>query len=174
LMSVQATGLGASSAAAVVEELAGLGARVLVRLGVGRALDAGLEAGAIVWVSEARAGDGTSVAMGARGAVCPDPALTRMLALETGGAGVAVMSSDLFYDSRPDWSEEGRRAGCMAADLEGAAVLRTATVRGLAAGALLGLTESFERRLDRDETKALGMRLGQMAAAALQDRSADR
>lgn len=167
-MSVQATGLGATSAAAVVEELAGLGARTLVRLGLGRALDPELPTGAIVCVSEARGGDGVSRAMGARGSLPPDRALAERLRAEAGaGTTGAVVSSDLFYDPRRDWAERWRQAGCLAVDLEGAAVAWVASTHGIAAAGLVGVTESGERRLDRDETKALVVELGQLAAAAL-------
>lgn len=166
-MSVQATGLGATSAAAVVEELAGLGAKRLVRLGLGRALDPALPTAAIVCVSEARSGDGVSRALGARDSLPPDPALAERLLALPGATSGAVASSDLFYDPRWDWAEQWRRAGCLAVDLEGAAVAWVASVHGLAAAGLIGVNESGERRLDRDATKALVVELGEFAAAAL-------
>lgn len=166
-MSVQATGLGATSAAAVVEELAGLGARTLVRIGLCRALDPELAAGTIVCVLEARPGDGASQALGAGGPLLPDEELMRRLRAEAGAVAGAVVSSDLLDDPRAEWAEGWRRAGCLAIDLEGAAVAQVASLNAIPAAALVGVTRSAGRRLDRDETKALAVRMGQVAAGAL-------
>src|SRR6185503_1835638 len=71
LLTIQSTGLGGPSAAAVVAELVGLGARRLVRVGTAAGLgDTPL--GALVAVEAAIAGDGASRALGAGERVEPD------------------------------------------------------------------------------------------------------
>src|SRR3954470_5476809 len=65
LVTVQSTGMGGPSAAIVVEELIGLGARVLVRIGTCGALIDGLELGQLLAASPVLVADGTSRALGA-------------------------------------------------------------------------------------------------------------
>src|SRR3954452_18780477 len=63
LVTVQSTGMGGPSAAIVAEELIGLGARVLVRIGTCGALSGDLSLGELVAVDAALAADGTSRAL---------------------------------------------------------------------------------------------------------------
>src|SRR5918996_4893588 len=65
-LTIQSTGLGGPSAAAVVAELVALGARRLVRVGTGAGLG-GTRLGALVVAREAIAADGASRALGAGG-----------------------------------------------------------------------------------------------------------
>src|SRR5918994_6889538 len=74
-LTVQSTGLGGPSAAAVVVELIALGARRLVRVGTAAGLGPG-GVGTIVVVREALAADGASRALGAGARVGADPELT--------------------------------------------------------------------------------------------------
>ena len=64
-LTIQSTGMGGPSAAIVVEELIGLGARRLVRIGTCGALAGDLELGDLLAVATVLPGDGTSVALGA-------------------------------------------------------------------------------------------------------------
>ena len=116
-LTLQATGIGGPSAAAVVGELAALGARRFVLVGSASGV-----AGLLV-VSEAVAGDGASRALGAGERVPADPGLLDALRA-TGPVGV-IRSADLLG------------SGDAPADLETAAVLQAAVVRGLAAAAVL-------------------------------------
>ncbi|HET8673002.1 MAG TPA: hypothetical protein VFL87_05175, partial [Thermoleophilaceae bacterium] len=68
-LTVQATGMGGPSAAIVIEELVGLGAQTLVRIGTCGALDRSLAIGSVVAVERALADDGASTALGAGDAV---------------------------------------------------------------------------------------------------------
>src|ERR687897_1163826 len=82
-LTIQSTGLGGPSAAAVVAELVALGARRLVR--VGTAAGVGSTAlGAIVVADAALAADGTSRALGASGRMEADAAITAALAHAAG------------------------------------------------------------------------------------------
>src|SRR5215207_9446761 len=77
-LTIQSTGLGGPSAAAVVAELVALGARRLIRVGTAAGLgDTGL--GAVVIATAALAADGASRALGAGPRVEADAALTAAL-----------------------------------------------------------------------------------------------
>ena len=73
-LTIQSTGLGGPSAAAVVAELVALGARRLVRVGTAAGLGA-TTLGALVVADAALAVDGASRALGAGARVAADPAL---------------------------------------------------------------------------------------------------
>lgn len=116
-LTIQSTGMGGPSAAIVIEELARLGARRLVRVGSCGALLGGFALGDAIVAEEAIASDGTSRALGAGERVAADAALTDALTDaaagevsgggkpggpgEPGGGAVrrgAVVTTDLFYD----------------------------------------------------------------------------
>src|SRR6186713_2150458 len=78
-LTIQSTGLGGPSAAAVVAELVALGARRLVRVGTASGLGA-TRPGTLVIAREALAVDGASRALGAGARVAADAALTAALA----------------------------------------------------------------------------------------------
>jgi phosphorylase superfamily protein len=78
-LTVQATGMGAPSAAIVVQELIDLGARTLVRIGTCGALDGGLGLGTLVSAEHALATDGASRALAAGERVAADPGLAAAL-----------------------------------------------------------------------------------------------
>jgi uridine phosphorylase len=162
-LTIQSTGLGGPSAAAVVAELVALGARRLIR--VGTAAGVGASAlGAIVVAEAALAGDGASRALGAAGRVAADEAITAALAEAAGAPRVLVASADV-HDPVPAgrWDE----AGAVASDLTTAAVLAAARRHGAAAGAVLGITRAHGERLGDDALEPLEAALGAAAAAAL-------
>jgi uridine phosphorylase len=162
-LSVQATGLGGASAAVVAWELADLGARVLVRVGECRALGPEARRGALLCAPRAVAADGASVALGADGHVEGDGGLSERLAAAAGAAG-DVVSCDLFYDPRPPVESEG----AVVRDLESAAVLQVAALRGLRAGCVLAVVEGADgARLAREGASALGIEAGRAAWTAL-------
>jgi uridine phosphorylase len=116
-VTLQATGIGGPSAAAVVGELAALGAVRFVFVGSVLRGPAG-----VVVVAEAVCDDGASRALGAGATVAPDALLLE--ALRPAGAVLAVRSCDVAGGEGPY-------------DLETAAVLQAATRLGLPAAALL-------------------------------------
>lgn len=173
-VTVQSTGMGGPSAAIVVEELVSLGARRLIRIGTCGALRPDVALGELIAASEVIAGDGASRALGARGTVRPDPALTAALVAAGARSGV-VASTDLFYEAEmPARTECGDHA--LAVEMEAAAVLRVAELRGARAACVLGVSDlvpglsglrSPRRRLDDQQLEQLGIRLGRVAVAAL-------
>src|SRR3954464_3912679 len=115
LMTIQSTGLGGPSAAAVVADLVALGARRLVRVGAADAPPRGGAPGAIVVAEAALPGDGASRALGADGPLRADAVLTA--ALRAAGGPDArtglVASTDLLpeHDPRPrEWIGAGVEA----------------------------------------------------------------
>jgi uridine phosphorylase len=159
-LTIQSTGLGGPSAAAVVAALTGLGARRLVRVGTAAGLGA-TPLGAVVVVEAAIAADGASRALGASGRVAADPALTA--ALEGDLRGV-VASVDVHDPRRAaDWIAQG----ALAIDLATAAVLAAAARAGATAAAVLGVTRVSGERLGDAETERLESVLGAAGAAAL-------
>ena len=170
-MTIQATGMGGPSTAIVVEELLQLGARVLVRTGTCGALDLERELGELVTAAEVLAADGASRALGAGERLRPDSELTDALRRAGGGDAVTAVTSDLFYERRPDVQEEWRRAGADVVEMEAAAVLAAAGRSGARAGCLLLVTDlvgdASRRRLEQDELEASEERLGAVALRAL-------
>ena len=162
-LTIQSTGLGGPSAAAVVAELVALGARRLVRVGTGAALGA-TAAGAVVVVESALAYDGASRALGAGERVAADPALTAALAGAADVAPAPIASADI-HD--PVLAAGWAAAGAVACDLTTAAVLAAAAHGGVAGAALIGITRAGGARLEGDALEALERRLGAAALAAL-------
>ena len=172
-VTVQSTGMGGPSAAIVAEELIDMGARTLVRIGTCGSLVEELRLGALVPVAEALVADGASRALGADGRVAADPALAGALADAAEGDPALVVSSDLFYDRRDDAAEGWRSAGAVAVEMETAAILQVARLRGVRAGCLLGVSDELaagRERIDAERLEAMGVRLGEVALAALRTR----
>jgi uridine phosphorylase len=172
ILTVQATGMGGPSAAIVVEELIGLGAKTLLRIGTCGALTGGFELGELVVAGRALGADGTSASLGVNGAVEADPGLTA--ALEAAGARrVTAVSTDLFYDDAHDHAaERWVGGGAEVVEMEAATLLAVAGRRGARAGVLLGVTDLLtdgRRRLEDEGVEALGLGLGRAAWAALSD-----
>jgi uridine phosphorylase len=164
-LTVQSTGMGGPSAAIVVEELIGLGARVLLRTGTCGALDADLAIGDVVAARSVIPADGTSRALGASGSVEPDERLLAAL-VEAGARAVTVRSADLFY------GDEGE--GGDVVEMEAATVLQIARNHGLRAACVLGVSDVLagdeRHRICAEHLEALGVQLGQAAYAALATR----
>ena len=177
-LSVQSTGMGGPSAAIVVEELIGLGAHTLVRIGTCGTLDLDLDLGDLIVAGEALSADGTSAALGAGERVRPDRGLTAALARAAGRAPAPVASCDLFYDGRPGEAAGWRARGAVAVEMEAATLFRLAQLRGVHAGCLLAVSDRLDvdrpegptrsrDRIGREDLEAAGLRLGEVAYAAL-------
>lgn len=145
-LTIQSTGIGGPSAAAVLLDLAAHGVRRAIRVGRARPLAAGVPPHARILVSAALRGDGASRALGGTDAVRPDAELTRSLrtALGSGAREGVVLSRDL--DDTPadrHKAEDARHA--LVSDLETAAVLAAGERAGVAvAGALVAQNGSGE------------------------------
>jgi uridine phosphorylase len=165
--------MGGPSAAIVTEELIALGARRLVRIGTCGALGYGLGLGELVAAERVIPADGASVALGADGELRPDPVLLEGL-LRAGARPATVVSTDLFYDPRPQGERGWTARGAAVVEMEAAAVFRVADLRGAAAACVLAVTDvptaGGARRLEADTDEALGLRLGEAGYAALRTR----
>lgn len=169
-LTVQATGMGGPSAAIVIEELIDLGARTLLRIGTCGALVAGLELGQLLAAAEVIPADGTSVALGAGELLRPDAGLTAVL-VDGGARPTTVLSTDIFYDpggeAVPGWAARGAEA----VEMEAATLLAIADRRGVAAAAVLAVTDLLEgdrrERISSEALEAVGPRLGEAGWAAL-------
>jgi uridine phosphorylase len=140
-LTVQSTGVGGPSAAIVTEELIGLGARRLVRVGSGRAL-AELEPDILVAAERVLSGDGASAALGANGALGSDPVLLERL-VAAGATPGTVVTTDLFYGEPP--------AGGSVVDLEAGAILQVAARHGVPAACVLALAADEQLALRAGE-----------------------
>jgi uridine phosphorylase len=154
-LTVQATGIGAPSATAVLRDLAELGLQRAVRVGTCVASDPGLAAGALVGVAEAVAEDGVSRALGRAGQALR-PAID--LAGLDGVVPARITSSDV----------ETGGGEAAAEDLQTAALLAVSADLDVLMGALLVVGEDTEgSRLGEDEMAEAARRAGRLAAAAL-------
>jgi purine-nucleoside phosphorylase len=159
-LTIQSTGLGGPSAAIVTEELIGLGARRLVRVGTCDAL-ADLPLGALVIADAVLAQDGASRALGAADELPADPdLLAALVAAGNGAARGRVLTTDLYYGERA--------ADALAADLTSGAVFAVASRHGAASACVLAVSEARGERLDADGIEAVEVELGRVGAAALQ------
>ena len=163
-LTIQATGIGAASAAVVAGELCDLGLRSFVRVGTALSRDGAAYApGDVVAVTRASRGDGVSQALGGRGTVLPDDAMTGRLHRALGLAA-AVHSTDLPAAGSLDIDLD-------VADLQTAALLQVAHTRGLAAAAALVVVgvagRHLDDALDDDALLAAATRAAHAAATAL-------
>ena len=169
-LTVQSTGMGGPSAAIVIEELIGLGARSLLRIGTCGALVPGLDLGELVAAREVLGADGTSAALGSPARASADPELTAALG-ESGARLVTAVSTDLFYDDRDEVAPGWRRDGAEVVEMEAATLLAIAARSGCRAAVLLAVTDLLadgpRRRLGREGVEELGTRLGEAGYEAL-------
>jgi uridine phosphorylase len=151
-LTIQATGMGAPSAALVLADLAECGVRRAVRIGTCRAA-AGATVGELLLVEKAIAEGGSAASFGlARGeAVAPDTDLTAELREELGeGARAATVAS---FDLAPAGAQEQLPSGAGAADLQTVAILARARSLGIAAAAILIVTEGDTGELLADTAR---------------------
>lgn len=169
-LTIQSTGMGAPSAAIVVQELAELGVRRAIRVGTCGAIDPSLQLGDLLRVEAALPEDGVSAALGVDAVLKPDGALRDALAATVGGSPVTVATTDLFYGER-DRERRWRRAGVQAVEMETAALFGLGERLGLAVACLLVVSDVFpggrRRRIGDEELSEAAERMGRGAASAL-------
>jgi uridine phosphorylase len=168
-LTIQATGMGGPSAAIVLTELIGLGARRAVRVGTCGALAAGIGLGELVVALDCICADGTSRALGAGERVAGDPALTERLAGLSGTphAGT-IVSVDVFYE---DGASRASR-DALAIEMEAAALFAVGAAAGVAVGCVLAVTDTFDAagtrtRIDDHALLEVAERMGRVAIEAL-------
>jgi purine-nucleoside phosphorylase len=164
-LTIQATGIGGPSAAAVLADLVELGVRRAIRIGTCAGLDPEARAGDVLLVERALAAPGSAASFGlAPGeGVAPDAALLERLSGEPkAGARPATIAS---LDRLP-----GGQAppGATAADMQTLALLARGRELGIAAAALLIVGEDAAGVTLSDEPLgALAERCGRAASAVL-------
>jgi uridine phosphorylase len=152
-LTIQATGMGGPSAAIVLAELIAMGVQRAIRVGTCGALAAGL-------------------ALGAGERVSADPALTASLSAHAPASRVgAVVSVDLFYDEQPG---RPHPADALAIEMEAATLFALGAARAVAVGCALVVSDVFDGRgtrgrIEDEPLVAAGVRMGQVAIAALSE-----
>jgi purine-nucleoside phosphorylase len=124
-ISVQTTGMGAPSAAIVVEELLRLGVHRLVRVGTCGGIGRGIRTGDVVVAASAVPMDGATQTYlhGEPYAPTADHDLVRLLADEAAARGLRrhvgqVATVDVFYNPDPDYATKWRDRGVLAFEME--------------------------------------------------------
>lgn len=138
-LTIQSTGIGGPSAAAVLFDLARHGVQRAVCVGRAEPLNGAIGAGARVLVIRALRRDGASRALGEGPAALPHPELCEGLRASLGEGCVPATVASL--DVRPADPADAGADGALAWDLASAAVLAAGERAGVAAGvALLAAT----------------------------------
>ena len=177
-VSVQATGIGGPSAAIVVEELIQLGVKRLLRVGTCGALQPYLRHGDLVLALSAIPDDGTSRRYVDGEPIAPtadwDLLHGVVHAAKEIGERIShvgpIVSTDVFYD--PDEGSFGRWAarGALAVEMEAAALFTIAALRGVQAGCLVAVSDTWDgkhERISDEELQEAVERMGRIALAAI-------
>jgi uridine phosphorylase len=155
-LTIQSTGMGGPSASVVFADLAELGVRRAIRIGTCASLGE-LELGRVLIVSEASTPGG--------GSAHPDGELTEGLRQELPDAHLGVAVS---LDSLHDPERERPSVLAEAADMQTAAILSSAAELGVAAAAVLIVSErSDSGQLQDEELEKAAKRAGTAAATLL-------
>ena len=165
-LTIQATGIGGPSAALVLSDLAELGTRRVVRVGTCAGAADTCQPGELLLVTEAVAVGGSATSLGVEvgEAVAPDPDLTERLAEALGEGLPAVIAS---VDSHP--GERALPSGVIAADMQTAPLLARARSLGIAAAAILIVSEVVGDGtvLEKDALEPVEKLAGRAASAVL-------
>jgi uridine phosphorylase len=165
-LTIQATGMGGPSAVLVLEDLAELGVRRVVRVGTCVALSPGRDLGDLILVGKAIAAGGSAGPLGVRigETVLPNAPLSERLAAGLGGDDEPA--EIVSFDAHP---ARQRRAGAAAADMQTAPLLAAASILGIAAAALLIVNEKAggEGRADLEALAEAERVAGRAASLAL-------
>ena len=168
-LTIQSTGMGGPSAAIVAEELIGLGARRLVRVGTCGALDGKRTLGELLVAGAALCADGASRALGAGERAERRPGADRGARARRRAHAVLVASSDLFYDPDPERAPGWVAAGAVAVEMEAATLFTVARLRGVTAGCILIVSDLVAERDAASTTTTCTpaeLRLGERGARA--------
>jgi purine-nucleoside phosphorylase len=165
-VSVQATGMGCPSAAIVVEELAQLGVKRMLRIGTCGGLQPDLELGNLIVAVSAVAADSTAQHLiGEPHAPTADWELVHgaVHAAKELGKPVRVgpiVSSDLFYNPDDGQYQRWSDRGILAVEMEAAVLFTLGALRKLKTGCLLTVSDvvvegEFVRISDQDMRTAV-------------------
>jgi purine-nucleoside phosphorylase len=163
-VSIQTTGMGAPSAAIVVEELLRLGVQRLIRVGTCGGIGRGIRTGDIVIAASATPMDGTTRTYlhGDPYAPTADHELVRLLADEAAGRGLRhhvgqVGTVDVFYNPDPDYASKWRGRGVLAFEMESSVLFflaARAAAEGMdvAAGTILTVSDVLTEEVGPEDT----------------------
>jgi uridine phosphorylase len=171
-LTIQATGIGGPSAAIVLFELSRHGVRRAIRLGTCVAPEGGVPPGTLLLAEAALAGEGTTRALGADGAVHPDPQLHARL-LDVAGATVRagiVASVDVLLPTSMPAHKGDRGEGAALAIEMGTATLFALAARlgvGIASGLVVARRGAAGQALDDEALERASLELGALAAQTL-------
>lgn len=159
-VSVQATGMGAPSAAIVVEELAVLGAKTVIRIGTCGSARPEIQTTDLIVATAACPIEGTTPLYVQGDPYAPAASFRVVRALvdacERSGArrhvGL-VATEDALYSVTPEWRERWAARGVLAQEMEASAIFTVAALRGLDAGCILTVSNAAgqHERLSDDE-----------------------
>lgn len=145
-VSVQTTGMGCPSTAIVVEELAQLGAKVLVRVGTCGVFSEALKAPELVVAQASIPLDGTTRQYlgGKPYAPVPDYAVLEQLVRAARRLAYPhhvgiIVTEDAFYSPPEHHGQAMAPFGALAAEMESSALFLIAKMRGMKAGAVLAV-----------------------------------
>ncbi len=180
-VSVQSTGMGCPMAGIVVEELAQLGAKRLLRIGTCGGLQPDLALGDLIVALSAVPQDSTAshYVGGEPHAPTADWGLVHgaVHAAKELGKPVRVgpiVSSDIFYDPDPDRARRWSERGILAVEMEAAVLFTVGALRGLQAGCLLTVSDIIvEGEFTRISDEDLRAAVDQMTELALGTVTAD-
>jgi uridine phosphorylase len=167
-LTIQATGIGGPSAAAVLADLVELGVKRAVRIGTCTGLGEKVGLGELLLVAPALAGGGSTDAFGVtRGdLVPPDPELLELLCVQLGDEArlATVASVDSLPAQAPDLLPRAD-----AVDMQTATVLARAAQLGIGAAAVLIVAEDSwnEKTLDDEALEVAAKRAGHAVLAIL-------
>jgi purine-nucleoside phosphorylase len=143
-ISVQTTGMGCPSAAIVVEELAMLGAKLLIRAGTCGAVQPHMRPTDLVIATSAVALDGTTreYLHGEPSAPAATYRVVEALVAATRASGHpyhagTIATEDALYAVREGWTERWQRRGVLAQEMEASVIFTVAALRGMEAGCIL-------------------------------------
>jgi DeoD family purine-nucleoside phosphorylase len=174
-VSVQSTGMGCPTAGIVVEELAQLGAKRLLRIGTCGGLQPDLKLGDLIVALSAVPQDSTATHY-----VGGEPhAPTASWDLVHGAVHAAkelgkpvrvgpIVSSDVFYDPDPGRAERWSSRRILAVEMEAAVLFTVGALRGIQAGCLLTVSDIIvEGEFTRISDEDLRAAVDQMTELAL-------
>jgi purine-nucleoside phosphorylase len=143
-VSVQTTGMGAPSAAIVVEELAMLGVRTVIRVGTCGGAGADVRPTDLIVATASCPIEGTTRLYVGGDPYAPAASYRVVRALADAAERLGarhdvglVATEDALYAVTPEWRERWAARGVLAQEMEASAVFTVAALRGLEAGCLL-------------------------------------
>jgi purine-nucleoside phosphorylase len=164
-ISVQTTGMGAPSAAIVVEELAMLGAKTVIRIGTCGSARPEIEPGDLIIATASCPIEGTTPLYTAGDPYAPAASFRVVRALVEAAERTQVRhhigliaTEDALYSVTPDWRERWAARGVLAQEMEASAIFTVAALRGIEAGCILTVSNAagqHERLRDDDLLPAI-------------------